>query len=282
MLLDLSWILLRTLLLVASLQAAGGVLFLALMGADAAPISVPVRRLVRWAAALGVLLALLLQLLASVRMAGDWSGLLESSLQRLAWLGRDGQARSLQMAALLGLAAATPTHRLSWRALAAAGLVILSFTLTGHTSVHAARWLLAPLLVVHLAIVAFWFGSLLPLLQACRVLSAAQIAALLRHFSAVAVLTVPLIAVVGVVMAAVLLPWPVAADNPYPWLLAGKLVLFAVLMMLAALNRSLFTDQLQVAAERAAARLRGSMGTEIALIVAVLVLTVLLTTLYSP
>ena len=33
----------------------------------------------------------------------------------------------------------------------------------GHTAIHPLRWLLAPLLLVHLAVAAFWFGALWPL-----------------------------------------------------------------------------------------------------------------------
>ena len=51
-------------------------------------------------------------------------------------------------------------------ALPGTALTIASFAVMGHTATSDWRWLLAPLLMLHLAAAAFWFGGLAPLLIA--------------------------------------------------------------------------------------------------------------------
>ena len=111
-----------------------------------------------------------------------------------------------------------------------------SFVLTGHTAVHQRR-LLAPLLILHVSIVAFWFGSLGPLRLVLRLEPPATAAAVLTRFSVAAVWLVPLIAVAGAGMALLLLPDVAALRQPYGLALLTKASLFALLMALAAMNR---------------------------------------------
>src|SRR2546430_13229115 len=55
------------------------------------------------------------------------------------------------------------------------------------------RLLLAPLLLVHLMLAAFWFGSLWPLRQLCALEPRAQAARVIEAFSSGALWLVPLI-----------------------------------------------------------------------------------------
>jgi len=113
-----------------------------------------------------------------------------------------------------------------------------SFALTGHTALDAHRLLLAPLLLVHLILVAFWFGSLWPLRQLCALEPREQAARVIEAFSSGALGLVPLIALAGAGIAAVLLPDFAALLAPYGLLLSAKLMLFAALMALAAAQQA--------------------------------------------
>src|SRR2546430_16504443 len=91
------------------------------------------------------------------------------------------------------------------------------------------RLLLAPLLLVHLMLAAFWFGSLWPLRQLCALEPRAQAARVIEAFSSGALWLVPLIPLAGAGIAAVLLPGfapllgplrPLAGPQPPPF--AGR------------------------------------------------------------
>jgi copper transport protein len=217
-------------------------------------------------------------------------------MQRLAWTSSGGQAALLRMGGALLLAAgfsrragfararAGDTALALARVLALAGgmLVIVSPAVTGHTSVHALRWLLAPLLMVHSGIVAFWLGALAPLLLAVTREPPAVAARLLQRFSAVATWLVPVIALAGLAMALILCPGLGVLGQPYGRLLAGKLAAFLVLVVLAALNRWRYTPRLAAGQSAATTALRRTIATEYLLIALVLALTAMLTGWYGP
>src|ERR1700733_6935784 len=165
-------------------------------------------------------------------------------------------------------------------ALIGAAAIIASFALTGHTAVNAWRALLAPLLLTHIAIVTFWFGSLAPLRQVLRLEPAAQAAAAVARFSALAVWLVPPIAVAGIGMALLLLPDAAALRRPYGLMLLTKVALFALLMGLAAVNRLRLAPAL--ARSQAREPPRRTLALEFVLICVVLAVTALLTGRYSP
>jgi len=230
--------------------------------------------------------------IAAARMAGDYAGLADSGLQRLGWYSQDGAAQALQAAGALCIAAAlrddgTSAGRarpLKVLALVGVLLALLPFLLTGHTSVHPLRVLLAPLLAVHVLIIAFWFGALAPLYIVVARESTAVATRALRRFSAYATWLVPLILVAGVAMALVLVPNIAVIRQPYGELLLVKLAGFALLMALAALNRSRLVPALSLphSRESAARALRWSLATEFCLLCAVLSVTAVMTTFYSP
>jgi putative copper resistance protein D len=275
------------------LQAAGAALFLLRFGALLEASGASVRRLGGSAALAAMPAVAACLLLDAARMAGDYQGMLDPELLRLACLSGSGAALLLQF---IGLALVALTLRRQGplahgrAALAAVGiaLAIVSFPLTGHTAAHAGRSVLAPLLVLHVALAAFWLGSLLPLLLALRRDSLASTAALLRAFSSQAGWLVPLIPAAGVAMACVLLPDFAALRRPYGLLLLAKFTLFLLLMGLAASNRWRWTPALAAPATGgsvgagARAALQRSILAEYVLISAVLAATAVLTTYYSP
>jgi putative copper export protein len=174
--------------------------------------------------------------------------------------------------------------RRMWVAVAVLGAVLAAcaLVLTGHTSVNPRRALLAPLLCVHLLVVAFWFGALAPLWLALAHEAPADAARVLRRFSALATWLVPCIALAGLAMALVLIGELAVLRRPYGLLLLAKLGLFGVLMVLAAINRWRFRPALEAAVPPARRALQRVIVAEYLLITAVLAVTAALTTLYSP
>jgi putative copper export protein len=266
---------------VGLLQAAGAVMFLRRFGAALAAS----RRRVR---GLGVVAALVTipwvaahLLLDAARMAGEYQGIMDPDLVRLALYSGSGAAHLLQIAGLALIATGLQRERRPVAGIGAA-LAILAFPLTGHTSVHAMRWLLAPLLALHVGLVAFWLGALAPLLLALRHETGADAGCLLRRFSALAGWLVPCIPVAGIAMALVLVPDAAALRRPYGQLLCAKLAGFALLMGLAVLNRWRWVPMLARDGARASVALRRSVVGEYLLISAILSATAALTTFYSP
>ena len=272
---------------IALLQAAGVVMFLWQFDAGLGPGGAGVRRLGIGAALLAVPLLVAQVLLDASRMTGEYAGMFDGAMLRLALGAGSGAAHALQLAGLALMAQGLRRSRSSRAALAGAAAVLAAFLLTGHTAVHSARWLLAPLLALHLAIVAFWFGSLAPLFMVIAREPVQLAGRVLQRYSRLAGLLVPLIPAAGLAMAYLLLPDLAALRRPYGLLLGLKLLGFATLMVLAALNRWRWVPALAADAtpgRTAAARmaLRRSLVGEYLLIVAVLVVTAVLTTFYSP
>ena len=101
-------------------------------------------------------------------MADSFSGMMDATLQRLAWTGSGGNAVLLQMIGLGIVAFGLRPGVAPGIASTGASIAAIAGVLTGHTSVHPQRPLLALLLAVHLVLVAFWFGALLPLILCSR------------------------------------------------------------------------------------------------------------------
>jgi putative copper export protein len=278
---------LRALAFVALFQAAGAALFLAGFGRLLTAAQAGVRRLGLLCAAAGVILVLAHLSLDPARMAGDFGGVWDPGLQQLAWHSSPGLSQVTQIIGLLVVLAAlslSGPHTTAPQAAAVIGAVIAigAFLLTGHTSTHPLRALLAPLLALHLLIVAFWFGALLPLAMATRLEAPATAVRILRRFSSVAVVLVPLIGAAGLGMAVILCPDLGVLRQPYGQLLLVKLGGFLILLVLAAYNRWRLAPALAGGTVGAAAALRRSIGAEYLLIVAVLCVTDVLTTFFSP
>ena len=273
----------RALALTCLYQAAGAAFFIALFGRELPGVRARIARLAVLAAMSGIALILLQAPLAAARMAGDYSGLIDSSLLQLAWHASHGMANAVQLAGLALIAVSLHGQRKSVAAaVLGAALAACALVLTGHTSVNPQRALLAPLLSVHLLVVAFWFGALAPLWLTIQHEAPADAARVLRRFSALATWLVPCIALAGVAMAFLLIGQLAVLRRPYGLLLLAKLCLFALLMVLAAVNRWHFTPALEAAVPPARRALQRIIVAEYLLIITVLAATAALTTLYSP
>lgn len=280
-------------------QAAGVAIFIAVFGRLLGSSLQTIRRIGFWAALVAIPVVAGQQALEPARMAGDWSGMLDGALQAMAWNSSVGAAIVLRIAALIVLAA-RPARQLAMEsprpttagsggsiarsALPLAGVLLAatSFTLTGHTVSHAFRWLSAPLLATHVIIVAFWFGSLLPLVIASKDEPSPVAAEIVERFSAIAIWVVPLILAAGVGMAVVLVPNLAVFARPYGELLIAKVALFTALMGLAALNKWRYGPAIAVGESGALAGFQRTVLTEYVFIIAVLCVTDVMTLLYSP
>jgi len=263
------------------LQAAGISLFVALLSRHITTAGHGIRRLgVRSAVVALPLLAAQLGLEAA-RMAGEFNGVLDWSLQRMV-LG--SAAAAVFGARVLGavLIAGGMSRSGSMAQATTCGgslLVATSFALTGHTAVSPARWLLAPALVSHVLIAALWLGALPALYLATLREEAGRAGQLIEGFSRVAVWVVPLLAVAGVAMMLELIPGLAVFTRPYGWLLLVKMTGFALLMGLASANRWRLGPAV---ARGATLAFKRSLAAEYGLMVAVLAATATMTSLYSP
>lgn len=273
----------RALSFIALFQAAGAALFAFLFG-DALRSSPAIARLGRWSAGAGIVLVVLHHLLDAGRMAGELAGVFEASLQYLSLTSSSAVANSLRVLglAMLGLAMTRGTERARLLGVTGAVIACAAFLMTGHSSANDQRWLLAPLLLLHLLAVAFWFGALWPLLLVSRHEPAQLAAQVIERFSLIAAWWVPPIALAGVAMACVLLPDARALREPYGLLLVAKLLLFAVLMGLAALNKWRLGTRIAGGELKAAQAFRRSVLVEFVLICVVLVTTAVMTGFFSP
>jgi putative copper resistance protein D len=275
---------LRALSFVLLFQAAGVAIFVAMFGRRLASSLVPVRRLGQAAALAAIVLVAGHYALEAARMAGEMSGMWDPTLQGMAW---NSPARAALICRLLGLLLiAVGLQRGSgrWTIAAVGGAVLATgaFTLTGHTSVNAHRTALAALLMLHLLVVAFWFGALGPLYTASLRETPARAAGIIERFTTVATWLVPAILLAGIVMAVLLLPNLSALSQPYGELLIAKVVGFAALMGLAAANKWRFGPGLVSGTAQSGRWFRRSVAAEYVLIAVVLTITAVMTSFFSP
>jgi putative copper resistance protein D len=162
------------------------------------------------------------------------------------------------------------------------GMIAVSFALTGHTASSPSRWILAPLLSIHVVIVTFWFGALAPL-YVISVREAPSVAGrVIEAFSAMAQWLVPGIFLAGMAMTMMLLHHIAELESAYGLLLLAKFTGFTALIGLAALNRWRLGPAVATGNMAAIRSFRRSLGVEYVFFAGVLSVTALMTTLYSP
>ena len=280
---DTASVLLRSLGFGAMFQALGAGLFVLQFERDLQETSSRVRRLTFSSAVAALLLVCLHYVMEAGRLSGMWSGIFDLELQELVW---DSSVRTAWAERSLGfilLVAASSKHGRAAMLLTVAGVVsvALSFAAVGHTSEpDGPRWL-ALLLMAHILVAGFWFGSLLPLLWITRYEDRQRTAAVVEAFSTRAVWLVP-----GLFVAGVILTWNLVDRwstflEPYGILLLVKVTGFSILMGLAALNRWRYGPALRRDAAFVQS-FRRSVTAEFAIILVILVMTAVLTSFYSP
>jgi copper resistance protein D len=277
-------VVLRALSFILLFQAAGLAIFVALFGDRIPNLQDRIRRRGQVVALAAIAFLIGHYTLEAARMAGDLSGIWDPAMQGMVW---NSSIRAAFIGRLLGLLLIAlglrgPSGQSTMLAVLGAMLVAGAFTLTGHTSVSTHRLILAALLTVHLLVISFWFGALWPLYLASSRESPTLASGLIERFSAIATWLVPVILLTGAVMAVVLLPNVAALSEPYGELLIAKVVGFALLMGLAAANKWRLGPAMAQGTIQSGRHFRQSLATEFVLIAAVLSITAVMTSLYSP
>ncbi|WP_420346128.1 CopD family protein [Pelagibius sp.] len=195
-----------------------------------------------------------------------------------------GDAVWLRLAGLALLSVGLLHARLCLPALLAGGLLVaLSFGLVGHTQDDPNSPWLHALLTLHLAAVAFWIGSLWPLLQLAGAAEGARVAAVMQRFGRIAGVFVACLLLAGAGLAALLLGGIAPlVTTAYGRVLLVKLALVVLLLGFAALNKWRLVPRLAAGEPGAALRLRRSIAAEIALVIAILLATAVLTSAVAP
>jgi copper resistance protein D len=281
---DVLSVILRALSFVLLFQAAGVAIFLLVFGRRLAESWNAVQFLGQGAALAGIALVAGHYALEAARMAGGLSGMGDPLLQGMVWHSSSGTALIFRLVGLGLIAIGLQRVQGRGSILVGAGalLVCLAFTLTGHTSIAAYRLTLGGLLMIHLLVVAFWFGALGPLYFASSRETPVRASELIEAFTATATWLVPVILLAGVTLAAVLLPSLSVLREPYGELLIAKVVGFAVLMGLAAANKWRLGPALAAGTPGSGRRFRRAVAAEYVLIVGVLAVTAVMTTFFSP
>ena len=273
-------VVLRAAVFVTLLQAAGAALFLFLFKGRVVVSADSIRRLGAIAAALGTALVIARYLVEPARMTGTLSGVLDGSMHRFLLTSNLGLAQLIRLAGagLVGLALLRlRSSRLRERAgLVGVLLIAGSFSFMGHTAAGDQRWLLGGLLVVHV------LAAVIPLYIACGRESLSDAGALIERFSAIAVRIVPMIFLAGVGMAVYLLPSLGSLGTPYGLLLIVKVLVFAVLMGIACLNKFRFGPAVACGRADSLVMLRRCVAIETVFVACILTITAVMTTLYSP
>jgi len=283
MLPDILSVALRALSFVAMFQAAGVAIFIAIFGRDLASSVRIVRRIGYISALMAVIFVAGHYFLEAARMAGDLTGALDMSMQQLVIHSSLSVAGGLKIAGLF-LIAVGLTHENkfgNFLSLIGALGVVVAFMFVGHTPIHPKRAWLELLLLVHLWVVAFWFGALAPLYVITLKETALVASALVERFTRIATWAVPAIFIAGGFMTWILLPKWSALLEPYGELLLTKVTLFGLLMGLATLNKWHFGPAMRSDA-RAVVSLQRAVAIEYLLIVGVLTATAVMTTFFSP
>ncbi len=198
----------------------------------------PIRRVGLVSALAGLALVAAHYGLEAARMAGDLRGVFDLSLQSMVLHSPMSVGAAFRLAGLaLIVAALGRSRRNEALGLAGAASTLVGFLFVGHTASHADRTWLAGLLTLRLAAVAFWFGALAPLFVVSRREDAGVATVVVDLFSRIATWWVPVILLAGAFMTLLLVDSWSAFARPYGLILIVKVLAFAVLMLLASLNK---------------------------------------------
>jgi len=255
----------------ASLMAAGGVAFLLFF--EQRLTYEELRRLKTYAVLLAALAVLLSLIALAVRVLVLSLG--ESATDAAIWAtvmqSRIGDAFFIRTAGLILIGALF--FRWSFApaiALIGAVAVIVSYAAMGHSMLYRPRQELAALVILHLAVVAWWAGSLPGLVMVARRTDVASSQELISLWSRSALAAVALMIASGMILIVILAG---SVENVlaswHGWGFIGKMLLVALPLALAAWHKLGLTARLSRDGEAASRRLSGSILVEIVLVLLV-------------
>ena len=279
----LATIAVKTLACLASLIAAGSALALA-------SLSMLDRETRRITCRLGLVCAITAGLASSALIpvgavylaGGAWAGAIDPALTGMVAESPVGESLVVRAAGLAGLAVLFISGRVpGLAAFAFAGVVCASFALRGHVLAEP-RMILGALVTAHLLGLAFWIGAFAPLYRLAGHANPI-LAGTAAEFGRQALWVVPALAAAGVTLLVLLAGNPLdAVGTTWGRLLAVKLVVFVLLLGLAAYNRLRLTPALLAGDIGAGVLLRRSIRLEFAAVSVILAVTAVLTTIASP
>lgn len=277
---------LRALAFIAILQAAGNSLYACVFESQLTRSARLIWKLTAVIGISAVLLTVVQHVLEPARMTVSFSGVWDGSLQAILLQSDAGAARTVRVLGLVlvtwGAVSESTRATGSHVSLIGGVIALSSFALMGHTATSPERWILAVFLLIHLLIAAFWFGALLAFLVSARSEQAETLGELIERFSSVGVWLVPIIPIVGIVMAILLIPDLSSLASPYGTLLILKVGGFAVLMAFAVWNKFRLGPAIGGGDTRAVVTFRKVVAAEWVVIALVLVATAFMTGLYGP
>jgi len=268
----------------ALLHASGIALFLALFEVRLDISGAAIRRLGVASAVIGLLMVIASYGLEAGRMAGDFGGVIDYEMQRRLARMPVAAATSVRVFGALALISAFVWKAGESKALSVIGATAVagSFLLIGHSVSHEPRWALVSLLLLHLLVAAFWIGSIAPLILVARKEPAAIAHQVVERFSVLATALVPAMALAGLAMAWLLIGAHYSIRDPFSASLTSKFALLIVALSLASLNRTRLGPALRDGTATAVRRFTFSLAIELAVLLSIVVVTVAMTTLFSP
>jgi putative copper resistance protein D len=282
---DIAGFLLKALTYAAALIGAGGALFLAIFPDLNARERQQVAKITAGIAVLGAMLTAAAVPVQAASLSGaGLSGMFEPMFLNML-LGSPVGTSVLVRLLGLGLVAVVILRRTAayWVGALGAVLTVVSFAITGHTASFEPRLLGGVLVAVHLLAVAYWIGALWPLVLVSGAPDTARAARILERFGTLAMGFVGALVVAGGLLAWRFLGGVSALwQTQYGNMFSIKLTVFAVLLILAALNRFRLVPQIAAGAPGAGRALRRSIGMEIAAVLLILLITATFTTYSSP
>lgn len=265
-------------LYVGTLCASGAVFAQASLKAQG-DVSLTLQRLARWGAVLTISATLGAIFVLILRLGGDVDEATLSAVL-MSSVGAAGGMRLTGAVLLLVTPTTTDDTFADGMRLSYAALIAASYLFIGHAA--ATGFAVGLMAVVHISLAGWWLASLIAMEAACRSQPVAVVAALVERFGKLAVGAIVLLIVVGGVLIASLVAWPLATLSPYIATLGAKLGTVVLVLALASYNKFRLTPRLLRHESGAVGALRRSIDVELLLIAAVLIATTLMTTYNAP
>ena len=271
---------LRVLLYLSSLGAVGTILFILHFGKNQSPTGVRYcQSLIKKSAILGVVASLSIFLSVAGNMGGDLVSALDIVMLQLAL---DSKAGLASLITLLGFLIVIITSKSSSQSglvgsLFGLALVLSSFVMVGHSTREGL--VTQSLLLIHLAGIAYWLGSLMPFRWMCLSNGNENLSFIAHRFGVLATRYIGALVISGLVFAYNLLgSFSDLINTTYGNVLLVKLVTVSALLSLGALNKFRFVPLLIENPVVGAKRLQSSVNFEMGLALCILFFSALLTT----
>ena len=217
------------------------------------------------------------------------SGMLDRDMIDIVWGTAIGSVTQVRVAGLILMLICLGIMQLAWISnfrtilyllyALSCGLLLYSFSVVGHVSELQLSAKL--LLSLHVGIMAWWFGMLIPLKVLCQASDYNSLHKVMHDFGKQASIMVPILLVFGLIIATMLVDsFESLITTSYGQLLISKIFTVALLLSLAAIHKYKFVPRLKVNHGRR--QLSKSISVEIVIAVSVLFVTAALTTLTGP